>query len=180
LAAVLLAATLTSCRSQSSGPPLPAQDAKANLSAQAKAMTEAVLAKDHARLADLSHPALIEKLGGKEKYVQTVERVSGEIEGQGFKIASVACQEPTDPVEAAGDRYAIVPTNTEMTGPGGVKMKLAGYLIAASADGGRNWKFIDGAGVKGDRAKLKQLLPNFPDSLALPKQEAPVVEGPKP
>jgi hypothetical protein len=74
-------------------------------------------------------------------------------------------------VEAAAEVYAIVPFKLRMTGPGGVSGTQPSYLIGVSGDHGRNWKFLDGSGVAGDRAKLKQVLPNFPKALRLPPNE---------
>jgi hypothetical protein len=64
----------------------------------------------------------------------------------------------------------------ELSGPGGATGKQPSYLIAVSPDGGAHWKFIDGAGVGGDRRKLMGLLPHVPEQLKLPAAQPPVWE----
>ena len=50
-----------------------------------------------------------------------------------------------------------------------------GTLAVSDYGGGHTWTFLDGAGIKGDRAKLRQVIPNFPDSLELPKRPDPIL-----
>jgi hypothetical protein len=40
-------------------------------------------------------------------------------------------------------------------------------------DGGRTWRFVDANGIAGDRRKLKLVMPDFPDTIALPEQPPP-------
>jgi hypothetical protein len=70
--------------------------------------------------------------------------------------------------------YAVVPTELELSGATDAEVKQPSSLIAVSQDGGAGWKFLNGAGVGGDRSKLKRLLPNFPEQLKLVAAESPV------
>ena len=124
-------------------------------------------------MADLTHPTLVEGLGGRTKFVQRLESMAADMKAQGFHILQVTFSEPSELVEASGEVYAIVPFTLEMTAPGDIPGTHPSYLIGVSKDRGANWKFIDGSGVAGDREKLRQVLPNFPSSLPLPAKQEP-------
>jgi hypothetical protein len=164
----LCAAALAGC-SRGSVPPA---DALGNLKAQAEEMGRASLRQDHQRMADLTHPALVRQAGGRSKYIQMLDSTAKEIKSQGFGLAGIHFEAPSALVESAGNVYAVIPYKMDMTGPGGAQGTTPGYFIGVSADGGRSWKFVDGAGADGDRGNVKQMLPGFPDELALPPKQS--------
>jgi hypothetical protein len=139
--------------------------------ADAKQIREAMLQADHQRLADLTHPSLVNVFGGRDKYVKRVSEIAAEMNAKGFGFADVVLNHPSELVEERGRVYAIVPFDLHMTGPRGATGVKPSYLISVSSDGGANWKFLDGEGVADDRPKLRSLLPNFPDRLALPSKK---------
>src|SRR5262249_39540621 len=134
----------------------------------------AALQEDHPKMAELTLPALVEKFGGRAGYVQKLESIAAEMKGQGFRLTKFTFGDPSSLVQAAGEVYAVVPTVVELSGPGGATGRQPSYLIAVSQDGGASWKFLDGAGVSGDRSRLKAILPNFPEQLHLPAAQPPV------
>lgn len=152
------------------------RQARKNLKAQAEEVGRAAVEEHHARLADLTHPALVEKFGGRELYVKKLESIAAEAKRGGFRLAKVTVGEPSPLVEAAGSLYAVVPTEGELSGPGGDVGRQPSCLIAVSSDGGAGWKFIDGAGIGSHRGRLKKLLPDFPERLDLPAAQPPVWE----
>jgi hypothetical protein len=145
-----------------------------SLKSQAEEVGQAAVQEDHARMAELTHPALVEKFGGRATYAKKLESIAAEMKGQGFRLKQFTIGEPSQPVQAAGDLYAVVPSEVELSGPRGAVGRQPSYLIAVSQDGGATWKFIDGPGVGGDRSKLKGLFPNFPELLQLPAAQPPV------
>jgi hypothetical protein len=145
-----------------------------NLKAQADSIRHAALNEDHEEMAAFTYPAVVEAVGGRAKFVQKLEKGVAEMRAQGFKFKDIALGEPSGPVEASGELYAVVPERLELTGPRGASGTTASYLIGVSGDRGVSWKFIDGNGVAGDRKKLKQVLPHFPDGLDLPAGQKPV------
>src|SRR5213078_2149305 len=56
------------------------------LKAQADAMSQAMLRKDHAALADLTHPAVVRAVGGREKFLAILERMDAELRGRGLSF----------------------------------------------------------------------------------------------
>jgi hypothetical protein len=155
-----------------SGPKFDPVQARVRLMAQAEQVRSAVLQPDHELMADLTHPALIKGLGGRAKYVQKLNEVAAEIKGQGFQFTDVIFAEPTAIVEGKKAVHAIIPYSIAMSGPGGAKGEKPSYFIAASMDRGNNWTFLDGEGVAGDRAKLLQVIPDFPNEIALPAKQS--------
>jgi hypothetical protein len=153
-------------------------EAMANLKSQAELVIRAVLEKDHAMMATLTHSALVEQLGGRDRFIQKLESIAAEIQGEGFRFKTAKLGEPTQPVESAGEYYVIFPYSFVMAGSD-VEMIGKTFLICVSKDGGRTWKFLDGHSAAGDRDKLKTVLPHFPDQLQLPEPQQPSVV-PKP
>jgi hypothetical protein len=148
--------------------------ARNNLKAQAEEAGRAAAQENHARMAELTLPALIEKAGGRALYIKKLESVAAEIKGKGFALKKCTIGQPSELVQVGGDVYATVPTELEMSGPQGATGRQPSYMIAVSRDGGATWKFIDGFGAGGDREKVKTLLPNFPEQLQVPAVPPPV------
>jgi hypothetical protein len=155
------------------GPSAPQQPPK-TLKEQAQAVGEAALREDHAKMADLTLPALVEKFGGRAQYIKKLQSVAAEMKGSGFGLMKHTVGEPSQVIQVAGEGYAVIPVEVQLSGPNGATGKQPSFLIAVSRDGGGQWGFIDGAGVGSDRKKLKMLLPNFPDTLPLPAQQPAV------
>jgi hypothetical protein len=163
------------CAAERESALLDEEQARTALAAQAEEVGRAALNEDHARMAELTEPALVERFGGRREYVRKLETIAVGMKGRGYRLTKSSVGEPSRFVRAGRDTYAVVPTEVEMTGPGGAG-KAPSFLVAVSRDGGATWKFVDGAGVRGDRARLKALLPNFPEELELPAARPPVFE----
>lgn len=142
--------------------------ALANLKAQAEEVGQSAVHEDHARMTELTHPALVEKFGGREAFVKKLESMAAEMKGLGIRVTKCALGEPSKLIQVRGQVYAVVPMESEFAGPQGMPNKVTSYLIGVSSDGGEHWTFLDGAGIGQDRSKVKSLLPDFPDSLPLP------------
>lgn len=158
----LLAAALVGC---SSKPSRTLGDPKAleNLKAQADEVRRAILAVDHEGMVTLTHPRVVQMMGGKAKFIRHLEETEAELNGDGLRFKDLVFAAPSELVETGGAVYAIVPYTLEMTGPDGARGTTPTYLIGVSDDRGAHWTFLDGNGVAGDRAKLKKILPDFPD-----------------
>src|SRR5437660_10144405 len=152
---------------------LPNQQALKNLKAQAGEAGRSAVEEDHAKLAQLTHPALLDMFGGRAAYIKKLESVAADMKGRGYQLKRFSLGEPSQLVKSAGQVYALVPSEVQLSGPDGATGRQRSYLIAVSADGGAHWTFIDGAGIAGDRRKAKSLLPDFPDQLQLPAAQPP-------
>lgn len=141
------------------------EDAAKLLRAQAAEMTRAFMAGDYERLADFTYPKVVEAMGGREKMAEFVRKEMAEVKTNGFETLSYTpAAEPTQVLREGRETYAILPAVMRMGTPSGV-MVGESFVIAVSADDGKNWRFISGS-LEAD--KLKLLLPAAADKLKLP------------
>jgi hypothetical protein len=146
----------------------PTTQAVTNLKTQAAEISKAMLRRDHEKLADLTHPVVVDLAGGRAKFIKVVERMADGMAKDGLTFRDIRLSSPSKAVEAKGQLYAVFPYTLEMTGPRGEAASQPSYFICVSGDRGQKWSFLDGDGVRGDRARLKRFLPDLPDALALP------------
>ncbi len=151
-------------------PPVDRDAALANLTAQVEAQRQAALQEDYAKLAALTHPAVVETMGGHQKFAEQLGAFAAEFKARGNRIVSVKIFKPLDYVESSGELYSIIRQELEEIGPGGARTRARTYLIGVSADRGATWKFLDGQGIGADRRKLNLVLPRFPGDLPLPAE----------
>ncbi len=157
-------------------PPVNREHALKSLTSQAEEVGQAMLAGDHAKMAQLTHAALVDKLGGRDNFIRQLEMITTDMKDRGFQFKAVTFSEPSDLVESSGKLYAVVPFKLELVAPGVTRGSQTSFLIGVSSDGGAGWRFVDGSGVAGDRSKLESILPEFPPELRLPAKQAPVFE----
>lgn len=145
---------------------------KKRVRADVEQMNAAMLSGDLTKLVDLTHPKVVEMLGGRESMIATIEKTNADMKKRGMEIKSSSTGNPSAPVTVDEEMYIVVPHKLEMTAPGG-KMHVDAFVIGYSADEGKSWKYVNG-----DLAHkvIKQVLPNLPDDLKLPARKAPVFE----
>lgn len=146
------------------------------LQTQVREAAQAGIEENHERLADLTHPELIKRAGGRAELVKQLTSMAAEMKGQGFKMTGTKWGNL--PAIAAGGRkvFGVVPYTLEMSGPGGITGTQETFMLGESSDGGKTWKFLDGAGSKGDRKMVKAIMPEFPDELQLPALKPPDIK----
>lgn len=157
-------------------PPLAEKDAEKVLREQAQAICDATVKGEWEKMADLTHPRVVEGMGGREKFLANVARLPGELRASKLKFVDCQCGPPSDIVTHKGTMYAVVNAPQKFRTDDGKTFLGAGSLIGVSTDGGRLWKFVGGSGTKdADRNELKKVLPDLPDSLVLPKGHLPIL-----
>src|SRR5438045_2512650 len=75
-------------------------DIKKTAKAQAEESQAALIKGDFGKLADLTHPKLVEKMGGKEKMVAYLTTEMKKMKEMGYEFKSVKVMAPGDPVRA--------------------------------------------------------------------------------
>lgn len=165
IAALLLVVT--------SVPVLRADEAADNAKKQADQVSQATVKGDYAKVADFTFSGLIEFFGGRERMISATEAIMKTLKSQGFEMTSNKVSDPGEIVKEDGKSYIIVPTLAEMKAPQG-KMRIKGYLLGISSDDGKNWKFLDGAGL-GNKELKDKILPNLPAKVKLPAPVAPEI-----
>jgi hypothetical protein len=123
----------------------------------------------HARFADLTHPTVVKRMGGRDKLIGTLRAVDEKMRAAGWAYGEVAVSDPTDAGWMGKELVAVVPFSVEYVGPGGRKRKDESYLIGVSADGGKSWVFVDGRKIT--RENVRDVFPKFPDGVKLPTKK---------
>jgi hypothetical protein len=146
-------------------------DVKKVAKAKAEEVQTALVKGEFEKLVDLTHPKAVELLGGKEKMVAKMTKEIKEMETKGFGFKSVKISDPSDPVQMGKQLYLLVPFSLELKAPN-ARIITKSSLVGVSEDGGKTWVFVD---ITPGRDKIKEVLPNLPDSLVFPKAEPPTI-----
>lgn len=142
---------------------------------QAQELVDSMIKGNHERAAELTHPKLVEMMGGREKYIETLKEMLTEVELDQSELPPMTVGEPRDVVEINSQHYAIVPTTLRMKVPEGTLVG-DGFMIGASSDGGQNWTFVDSGGKQVDRDLLRQFFGPAADQLKVPEPKDPVLQ----
>ena len=140
----------------------------------AQALGAATLEGDYAKVVDQTYDSMINVVGGREKAIQTIERMMKEAKAHGLSLKSYTVGEPGEFFTEGGNTFVVVPTTTEMALPSG-RVVTKSYLLGISPDGGKTWKFADGSGLAKRKDKLDKLLPKLPAKLKLPESQKPEI-----
>ena len=183
LGALMLLQLACAQRPGAGGQNAPAADAapssgeavRGRLKAQAEELGRAFVGGDFGKVADLTHPSIVELAGGKAHLAEDMEQVVEEMRAEGSKYESLSVGEPKQVVSGAqGQLFAVVPTVIRIATPRGVAASQS-FFLGVSEDGGARWTFVEGADIE-DKNDLKALFPSAPDGLDLPAQTPPVLE----
>src|SRR5262245_45962480 len=83
------------------------EDAELQKSAKAEAdkIQTALVKGDYDTVANLTHPKLIEMMGGREKMLDLTAKGLGALKAQGIEIKSVKVLDPLPPVKSGKETY---------------------------------------------------------------------------
>lgn len=146
-------------------------DVKKIAKAKAQEVLTAVTKGEFEKLADLTHPKAIELFGGKEKMIAAMTKLREGIEAKGGTFKSGKVSEPSDPIKMGKQLYILVPCEEEVAIPK-ARVITKSSLVGVSEDGGKTWVFV---ATPVGRDKIKEILPNLPESLVIPKVEPPTI-----
>lgn len=138
--------------------------------AEVKKMVDATVAGKYEIVMDLTHPKILDEMGGKEKAEKTVRAAMEKIKAQGIRFEGKQIDKPTV-VNSKGSYYSVT-SYTMIVSGSGKKVTVKSALVGVSTDEGKTWKFINQD--VGGEAKIRQILPNMPRDLIIPKQEQKV------
>ena len=154
--------------------PAPSGDVKLPqlVKSKVEAMNTALIRGDYAKIADLTHPKVVEENGGREKMIATMKDAMEGVKSKGIAFRGGKVDPPTGFASAGGEMFTVVPFSLELTMPG-QKITQRTFVIGVSGDRGQTWTFLNG---DLGEAQVKLLLPNLPKELKLPRNQPPVVE----
>lgn len=138
--------------------------------AAAKKYAEDILSaytkSEHARFVDLVYPEVLDRVGGRDKLIALMKAVDERMQATGWSYGTATVDKPGRFARMGKVLVTTLPYTVEYVGPG-TKRKDTSYLIGFSTDDGKSWKFADGRKVT--RENVKDIFPNFPDSIELPR-----------
>lgn len=121
--------------------------------------------------ADLTHPKIIEILGGREKMLQTMADARKQMTEKGINFVETKAEAPSTVTPSASALYCVIPMTNVIEFPQST-MKSRTFLVGHSDNDGKSWTFIDSSlGA----AKIRELFPDLPKDLKLPDREPPKI-----
>lgn len=136
-----------------------------------KEINQAMIQGKYDRMIALTHPKAVEQMGGAAKAMESIAKELYEAGRQGTLIKSVTVGDPLPMVAAGGKIYVATPFTLEVVNKDQDQIFSNNYVVGVSEDG-ENWVFVNGST---DIKKVKEILPDLPDNLQVPKTEAPAV-----
>ena len=112
--------------------------------------------------------------GGSGKMLGLLQSGMQKMKSNGVEITNVKVGTPSEFHAAGADLFSVVPTAIELKVPGG-KLAQKSFVVGISSDDGETWLFADGNGLTAEQ--VKNIFPNFPDSLPLPEPQPPAFKA---
>jgi len=139
----------------------------AGLTKDGMTFVKAFINKDFDKVIEMSHPNIVEMGGGDVFMKQLLNDDRTMMESQRIKYLSGAIDEGTDIIKA-GDELHCVVSQSIVLDIGGTKVKSYSNLLAASLDGGNNWKFVNLD--QHDNESIKMFVPSYNTELIIPER----------
>ncbi len=153
-----------------------AQDFSQLIKKSADACMGATTTGDYKTLLEYTYPPLVTLLdsiaGGAGQGKAMIEQQIKSLKEQGVAIDSGIVGEPTAHVKAGKELIAVVPIAMYMTVQN-KRIKQESYMIAVSANAGKNWTFVNSS--PNDEKIIALLFPNWNPALKLPEKKGPEV-----
>ena len=111
--------------------------------------------------------ALRQAVGGRDKYVDSIQAGMKAAQAQGIKFVSHTTEPPTPPVKAGEFIIAVVKETTVME-LHGRKARNDGFTVVVRRAAGGPWKLIGGNGVAQNPGVIAMLYPGFPTDYKFP------------
>ena len=144
------------------------------LKQQAQELSDAVVNGDYPRAVDLTYPKLVRLMGGRAQFIAYYEKSMKELQSDRFRLYEIIVGEPRDILKIGPEYYAIVPSKMKMKVAEGTLVGDA-FMIGISADGGKNWTFVDSPSAT-DKTKSAILFgPAAAGKLQIPESKRPVL-----
>lgn len=142
----------------------------------AQQLGDATIRGDFAKVIDGTYDGIVKHLGGRDKAIKFVEKGMRGLRDKGIIFKAYKVGDPGAFHREGDNTFVVVPTVLEMTLPGS-RLTAKSYLLGISSDG-KNWKFVDGAGLS-QKEVVDKVLPKLPPKLKLPAKEPPKVVNEK-
>lgn len=133
---------------------------------------QCLLESDHERLIDRYYAPLLELAGGREHLLQVLQQQDAYVEAKGISFDSLELGQPD--VLHVGERFRLCFIRSILTGRVGPKtLRQEGFFIVFAEVGSNQWYVLNGSRLTHEL--FHQMLPGFPEDLALPAVHEEVV-----
>jgi len=122
---------------------------------------------DASGIADVTADRLLQAVGGRDKYVESVQGGIKAAQSTGLKLVSHHGEPPTAPVKADGFLVVIV-KETNVMEARGKQFRSEGFTVAVRPAAGGRWKLIGGNGISQNPGIVAMLYPGFPADYKFP------------
>lgn len=139
---------------------------------QADGCAQALLHHDYSAVVNKMPPDVLRQWGQADAFIKTMRDGDARDKLLGFSLQSVAIGQVTDLKRSESRAFAVVPETIDIAMPEGL-LRTESYLLGVSGDGGRNWHFLDGAGLQ-KLGRIQSVFADFPPDLSLPAPPKPV------
>ena len=139
----------------------------AGLRAEVASMTTAFERGEPDELIERTYPALYELAGGQEAFATAVRQAVEQLRQTGITFVDSQVGTPTQLYPAGDEEVCFVP-RTSMVEIQGKKFKSTTFMVAIRNKGGKEWKYLDGAGLIKNPDYLYRFLPGLQRGIELP------------
>ena len=146
--------------------PMPAKDV-AEINKVIDDSNAAFMRSDAVTIADDTSDRLMQAVGGRDKYVESIQAGMKSTQAQGIKVVSHTAETPTPPIKAGEFIIAVVKEVTVMTSHGR-QLRNDGFTVVVRRAAGGPWKLIGGSGVAQNPGVIAMLYPGFPADYKFP------------
>lgn len=141
---------------------------------QATKMGQALLRGDYKTFVHYTYPGIVKMSGGADQLATTLSTLMSQMKEKGVVVTGVTLGAVSKVVTSGKELQCTLEQHTAMNVPDG-KIINTTTLICISADGGKNWTFVDTSNK--DMATIKNVLPNLSSQIVIPKAQPPVRVG---
>lgn len=127
----------------------------------------AFLRSDALGIANVTSERLLQAVGGRDKYIESIQVGMKAVQAQGITIVSHHMDAPTAPILADGFIVAVVKEVTVMASRGR-QLRNDGFTVVMRPEHGGAWKLIGGNGVAQNPGVIAMLYPGFPTDYRFP------------
>lgn len=122
---------------------------------------------DAEALIQRTHPSLHALVGGPEAFAEITRKSVEQLRQSGVEFLDAEVGAPTQTYPAGDEEICFIPRISIMQIQG-KKARSTTFMIAIRRAGKREWKYLDGAGLRKHPELLYQLLPKLERGISLP------------
>lgn len=137
---------------------------------------DALVQGDYTNVVRLTHPTVVDGLGGPDKMIALLANGYAELKSNGLSFVSCKVERPHKASGSGSRLYAIVPEEIKINGPNGTLTKRS-FVVAVGETNSESWTFVDGMNLNSQTVQV--VFPDFPKDLQIPELAQTIIEQKK-